>query len=510
MNIRNLMVRAVTALLTALSPIMALAQFVPGQILSAGQLNSAFSQLLPIAGGTLTGPLTTPTLTVSNANPALPFNLNAAGTVTRQLSTLLQENKISVVSFGADPTGTNPSATAIQNAINYACASPWQKTVYQPPGTYLWDHGVTINACDGVKLVGSGMGANNDSAPAIQAPTINRWTGPSGGTALTIAAGTRHINNNGVMGIFWDGNHGLGGTAVSIVSGRYGEYDISGAHWSKTIVDTSISTTVVGNADVTGNHFYRIHGYQTNPGDGSFLISEKSSVYADSCWNRFDLIQGSYLNAPAIVLGQNDNDYFGIVNVYQNDNGTAKGIVITGSNTDPNQVGRNTTFQLVSTGGSQSGTMGGIYVQGKDAGGNALAYPAHAINIVWLDGENAQATPVVDSGATAWWGIENAPAGMRQFYFTNSPPGYVEVDNSGVIKQAGQITIPAGSTSGTFTFPTYIGSTSPGFPNAVVNVQVTPATAPTPFSVSATNTTLTVTSSSPGAALTFYFKVEGR
>ncbi|RQV20760.1 pectate lyase [Burkholderia cenocepacia] len=485
------------------------AQFVPGQLLTASQLNAAFSQVLPVGGGVLTGPLTAPTLTVSNANPALPFNLKATGAVDRQLATLLQEDKISVVSFGADPTGTNPSATAIQNAINYACASPWQKTVYQPPGVYLWDHGVTINACDGVKLIGSGMGANNDSAPAIQAPTINRWAGASGGTALTINSGAKRTNNNAVMGIFWDGNNGLGGTALSIVSGRFGEYDISGAHWSKTIVDTSISTTVVGNADFTGNHFYRIHGYQNNPGDGSFLISEKSSVYADSCWNRFDLVQGSYLNSPAIVLGQNDNDYFGIVNVYQGNNGTAKGIVVTGSNTDPNQVGRNTTFQLVSTGGSQSSTMGGVYVQGKDASGNALAYPAHAINIIWLDGENGQATPVVDAGATAWWSIENAPAGMRQFYTTSSPPGYVQVDNSGLIKQAGQITIPAGATSGTFAFPTYVGNSSPGFPNAVVSVQVTPSTAAAPFSVSTTNTVLTINSGSPDSALTFYFKVEG-
>lgn len=41
--------------------------FAPGQILTAAQLNSAFANVLPIAGGTLTGPLTVPTLTVTTA-----------------------------------------------------------------------------------------------------------------------------------------------------------------------------------------------------------------------------------------------------------------------------------------------------------------------------------------------------------------------------------------------------------------------------------------------------------
>lgn len=47
--------------------VIANAQFAPGQVLTAAQLNSAFAAVLPIAGGTLTGPLTVPTLTVTTA-----------------------------------------------------------------------------------------------------------------------------------------------------------------------------------------------------------------------------------------------------------------------------------------------------------------------------------------------------------------------------------------------------------------------------------------------------------
>ena len=53
--------------LLALASCAAHAQFAPGQILTAAQLNSAFANVLPLAGGTLTGSLTVPTLTVTTA-----------------------------------------------------------------------------------------------------------------------------------------------------------------------------------------------------------------------------------------------------------------------------------------------------------------------------------------------------------------------------------------------------------------------------------------------------------
>lgn len=51
------------------------AQFTTGQVLTAAQLNSQFALYVPIAGGTLTGPLTAPTLNISNSS------LGATGTL---------------------------------------------------------------------------------------------------------------------------------------------------------------------------------------------------------------------------------------------------------------------------------------------------------------------------------------------------------------------------------------------------------------------------------------------
>jgi len=56
------------------------AQFNPGQILTAAQLNSAFANVLGIAGGTLTGPLTVPALTVTG--DTIVSNLTVNGTLT--------------------------------------------------------------------------------------------------------------------------------------------------------------------------------------------------------------------------------------------------------------------------------------------------------------------------------------------------------------------------------------------------------------------------------------------
>jgi hypothetical protein len=57
----------VAFLIGALLSISANAQFVQGQVLTAAELNSQFALYTPLAGGTLTGPLTVPTLNTANA-----------------------------------------------------------------------------------------------------------------------------------------------------------------------------------------------------------------------------------------------------------------------------------------------------------------------------------------------------------------------------------------------------------------------------------------------------------
>ncbi|WP_129112334.1 glycosyl hydrolase family 28-related protein [Burkholderia pseudomallei] len=59
--------RKLLAAFLLLVTLPALAQFTPGQVLTAAQLNNQFSLYVPLAGGTLTGPLTVPTLSVTGS-----------------------------------------------------------------------------------------------------------------------------------------------------------------------------------------------------------------------------------------------------------------------------------------------------------------------------------------------------------------------------------------------------------------------------------------------------------
>ena len=61
------------------------------------------------------------------------YNEQGTGAVTRTLESKLQET-ISVLDFGADPTGTSDSTTAITNALNYSISLG--KSLYFPAGVY--------------------------------------------------------------------------------------------------------------------------------------------------------------------------------------------------------------------------------------------------------------------------------------------------------------------------------------------------------------------------------------
>ena len=60
--------KRILSLLLLLACSVAHAQFTPGQVLTAAQLNSQFSLYVPIAGGTLTGPLTVPSVSATGAS----------------------------------------------------------------------------------------------------------------------------------------------------------------------------------------------------------------------------------------------------------------------------------------------------------------------------------------------------------------------------------------------------------------------------------------------------------
>lgn len=145
-------IRRITVALLALVSAHAFAQFTPGQVLTAAQLNSQFALYVPIAGGTLTGPLTVPTLASSNATITggtitglsagigfantsaatattgnLQYLQGATGSVARSLTAKFQDYVVAQ-DFGVKCDNSTNNTTALSNAL--AAAQSAQKPLY--------------------------------------------------------------------------------------------------------------------------------------------------------------------------------------------------------------------------------------------------------------------------------------------------------------------------------------------------------------------------------------------
>lgn len=157
--------------LAVASPV--LAQFAPGQVLTAAQLNSAFANVLPIAGGTLTGPLTVPTLTVTSAPIAissggtgattatgatgqLQYLQGASGSVARSLTNKFQDT-LNLKDFGGPNTcnGTNNDDAAMTAA--FAAIVPGV-TLTLPAGTCTFTTAKTLPLISNGGIRGAGSG----------------------------------------------------------------------------------------------------------------------------------------------------------------------------------------------------------------------------------------------------------------------------------------------------------------------------------------------------------------
>jgi Pectate lyase superfamily protein/F5/8 type C domain len=86
------------------------------------------------------------------ANPSIPVTIDVADFEQVAPAAPQPRGSISVLSYGADPTGQKDSTTAIQNAINAGSAAG--KAVYIPPGNYTVTAHLIVN---NVTLTGAGM-----------------------------------------------------------------------------------------------------------------------------------------------------------------------------------------------------------------------------------------------------------------------------------------------------------------------------------------------------------------
>ena len=107
--------------------------------LNAGDIVQAIYNL-PLAGG------------IIDASNVI-YNEGSTGAINSTVKTKLQES-VSVLDFGADPTGTDDSTTAIQNAHNAS------RAVYYPTGTYKI---TSISLPPGAIIVGEGASSNGST-----------------------------------------------------------------------------------------------------------------------------------------------------------------------------------------------------------------------------------------------------------------------------------------------------------------------------------------------------------
>jgi len=108
--------------------------------------------------------VTSAALAASNGSSLVGYLPAGSGAVATTVQTKLRQT-VSVLDFGADPTGSADSTTAFTNAQGSG-----QVQVYIPPGTYLLNG---LNLLDGVSLIGAGKNAVRINQKLAGTPAIN-------------------------------------------------------------------------------------------------------------------------------------------------------------------------------------------------------------------------------------------------------------------------------------------------------------------------------------------------
>jgi hypothetical protein len=270
-----------------LLPGIANAQFVDGHVLTASQLNNAFANTLPISGGTLTGPLVAPNVTITGGTITglySPVPLASGGTgatsATGALTALggaplasptftgpVTANGILVPDAFIQSGDAGNDSLSIQRAINALCANPgsgggkllllsrhysiqsaitqschvlvqgqgWPEGPYplssisQAGGTWLdiAGSGYTPWTLSTAGAAGSEFRDLAVAQPSQPQPVITTFTGSISGTTLTVtavAAGTVSIGQS-VYGSGFGNNVAI--TALGTGTGGVGTYTVS-------------------------------------------------------------------------------------------------------------------------------------------------------------------------------------------------------------------------------------------------------------------------------------------
>ena len=162
----------------------AVAQFAAGQILTAAQLNAAFASVLSLAGGTLTGPLTVPTLTVTTALNTAQANITG-GTISGLSAPLPLASGGTGCTFGSGACLDNVSGLTGTGLLTRVGAGNYAFATSTGTGAVALATAPTINS---PTITGTGTGAFSTLSAATANPSFSYRNTGAGGTARSYAA----------------------------------------------------------------------------------------------------------------------------------------------------------------------------------------------------------------------------------------------------------------------------------------------------------------------------------
>lgn len=192
--------RFLVGILVACSALSANAQFVNGQVLTATQLINAFSNTLQLTGGTLTGPLTVPSLSVTGspiglasggtgattatgATSQFQYLQGGTGSVARSLTAKFQDY-VYAQDYGVKCDNSTVNTTMLQAALT--AAQNASKPLYiVGQGTCLtdWINYGSVPLANQVGIFGDGVTlqkitADGNPVMTIGSATATSYTGP--------------------------------------------------------------------------------------------------------------------------------------------------------------------------------------------------------------------------------------------------------------------------------------------------------------------------------------------
>lgn len=316
--------------------------------------------------------------------------------LTKVTYNMIENAVYDVTNYGADPTGTNDSAAAIQSAIAAAGATNGN-IVYLPPGTYKINSTLDI-PYSGVVLVGAGSGSTHDIG-TLTGTTATRllWGGSAGGTMVKIyspAGGSNEKQNGcGVQKIMLDANGA--GIGIEIISQNNGKYqDLFFLEFATACISMNVATSLGETKDPQQNMFDTIQCRQFLT-TGSCFIFDGDAI-SNTSMNLFQNIDLNIKDGNGIVFNNSDNNIFVRTRVFRAGGGTGTSVLFNGSNSAADQVARANSFIYYSS---------GVPAVGK--GTSSFTYPSYDNSIYYADQENGSPSPIVETGSSVWFSTEN-------------------------------------------------------------------------------------------------------